>query len=105
MAVGGVNKLMDAAAESGGNAVSKRTTMSGLTRNGTAGLLSRDQILRHERGQGNIHFPCSDHEQDWQSYPVDLYSAISSDDHTYIDYTGRMTGPDCAVFVQFSKIK
>ena len=29
-------------------------------------------------------FPCSaDHEQDWQPYPVDPYSAIC-DDHTYI---------------------
>ena len=37
-----------------------------------------------QRGQGNIHFPCSaDHEQDWQPYPVDPYSAIC-DDHTNI---------------------
>ena len=29
-------------------------------------------------------FPCSaDHEQDWQPYPVDPYSAIC-DDHAYI---------------------
>ena len=55
-----------------------------MTRDGTAESVSRDQILRHARGQGNIHFPCSaDHEQDWQSYPVDPYSAIC-DDHTYI---------------------
>ena len=58
--------------------------MSRLTRDGTAEPVSRDQILRHARGQGNIHFPCSaDHEQDWQPYPVDPYSAIF-DDHTYI---------------------
>ena len=45
---------------------------------------SRDQILRHARGQGNINFPCSaDHEQDWQPYPVDPYSAIC-DGHTYV---------------------
>ena len=45
---------------------------------------SRDQIPRHARGQGNVHFPCSaDNEQDWQPYPVDPYSAIC-DDHTYI---------------------
>ena len=51
--------------------------MSRLTRDGTAELVSRDQILRRVRGQGNINFPCSaDHdEQDWQSYPVDPYSA------------------------------
>ena len=58
--------------------------MSRLTRDGTAEPVSRHQILRHARGQGNIHFPCSaDHEQDWQPYPVDPYSAIC-DDHTYI---------------------
>ena len=58
--------------------------MSRLTRDGTAEPVSRDQILRHARGQGNVHFPCSaDHEQDWQPYRVDPYSAIC-DDHTYI---------------------
>ena len=58
--------------------------MSRLTRDGAAEPVSRDQILRHARGQGNIHVPCSaDHEQDWQPYPVDPYSAIC-DDHTYI---------------------
>ena len=58
--------------------------MSRLTRDGTAEPVSRDHILRHARGQGNIHFPCSaDHEQDWQAYPVDPYSTIC-DDHTYI---------------------
>ena len=79
---------MDAAAELGGNPVSVSTRfslstemMSRLTRDGTAEPVSRDQILRHVRGQGNIHFPCSaDHEQDWQPYPVDPYSAICDDD-------------------------
>ena len=58
--------------------------MNRLTRDGTAEPVVRDQILRHVRGQENIHFPGSaDHEQDWQPYPVDPYSAIC-DDHTYI---------------------
>ena len=58
--------------------------MSRVTRDWTAEPVSRDQILRHAWGQGNIHFPCSaDHEQDWQPHPVDPYSAIC-DDHTYI---------------------
>ena len=49
--------------------------MSRLTRDGTAKPVSRDQIRRRERGQGNIHFPCSaDHVQDWQPYTVDRYS-------------------------------
>ena len=49
--------------------------MSRLTRDGTAGPASRDQILRRDRGQGHISFPCSaaHHEQDWQPYPVDPY--------------------------------
>ena len=73
---------MDTAAELGGFSVSME--MSRLTRDGTAEPISRDQILRHARGQGNINFPCSaDHEQDWQPYPGDPYSAIC-DDHTYI---------------------
>ena len=58
--------------------------MSRLARDGTAEPVSRDQILRHARGLGNINFPClADHEHDWQPYPVDPYSAIW-DDHTYI---------------------
>ena len=78
---------MDTAAELGRNPVSTRFSlsmeMSRLTRDGTAEPVSRGQNLRHARGQGNVHFPCSaDHEQDWQPYPVDPYSAIC-DDHTY----------------------
>ena len=58
--------------------------MSRLTQNGTAELVSQAQIIRRERGQGNVHAPCSvDYEQDWQPYPVDLYFAIC-DDHIYI---------------------
>ena len=58
--------------------------MSRLTRDGTAEAVSRDQIFRRERGQGNIHFPCSaNHEQDWQPYPVDPCSDVS-DGHTYM---------------------
>ena len=46
--------------------------MSKLTRDGTAEPVSRDQILRRERGQRIIIFPCSaaDHEQDWQPCSV-----------------------------------
>ena len=58
--------------------------MSRLMRDGTTEPVSRDQILRHARGQGDIHFSCSaDHAQDWQPYPVDPYSVIY-DDHTYV---------------------
>ena len=68
--------------------------MSRLTREGMAEPVSRDQIIRHERGQGNIHFPCSaDHKQDWQPFPLDPYSAICDDHtyiHTYILQDGRM---------------
>ena len=56
-----------------------------MTPDGTVELVSRDQILRRrERGQENIYFPCpTDHEQDWQPYPVDPSLAMY-DDYTYI---------------------
>ena len=45
-----------------------------------------DQILRNERGEGNIHFSFSaDHVQDWQPYPVDPYSCYMCD-HTSKEY-------------------
>ena len=57
--------------------------MGRLTRDRTAEPVSRDQILRRGRGQGDINLPCSaDHEQDWQPYPVDPYSCYMCD-HTY----------------------
>ena len=57
--------------------------MSRLTRDGTAEPVSRDQILRRERAQGSMNFPCSaDHDQDWQTYPLDPYSFYICD-HTY----------------------
>ena len=70
--------------------------MSRLTRDATAESVSRDQILRRERGQGKTHFSCSaDHEQDWQAYQVDPYSAMC-DDQTYIMHTYTHTvGGNC----------
>ena len=62
--------------------------MSRLTRDGNAEPVSRDQLLRREWGQGNIHFPCSaDHEQDWQPSALLtrlIYTLVICDDHTYI---------------------
>ena len=57
--------------------------MSRLTRDGTAEPVSRDQILRHAQGQGNIIFPVQLTTSRIGNYPVDPYSAIC-DDHTYI---------------------
>ena len=51
--------------------------MSRLMRDGTVEPVSRNQFLRRERVQGNIHFPCSaGHEQDWQPYPDDPHSIL-----------------------------
>ena len=47
---------MNAVAESAKNLVAKEI-MIRLTRDGTAEPVSRDKILRHARGQGNIIFP------------------------------------------------
>ena len=84
---------MDAAAELGRNPVSRHQIQpeygDGQADAGreTAEPISRDQILKRERGQGNIIFPCSaDHEQDWQPYPVDPYSCYVCD-HTYVSVT------------------
>ena len=82
---------MDAAAELERNSVSKHQVRpeygdEQADAGGTVELVSRDQILRRERGQGNIQFLCSaDHEQDWQPYPVDPYSCLYVlTMHTYI---------------------
>ena len=73
---------MDAAAESGRNPASKDQIqpecgeLSRLTRDGTAELVSRDQILRRKQGRENIIFPykySADDEQDWQPYLADPY--------------------------------
>ena len=74
-----LNIIMDTAAEIGRNPVCKHHIQPEYGdeqveagRDGTPEPISRDQILRRERGQGNIHFPCSaDHVQ---PYPVDPYS-------------------------------
>ena len=82
---------MDAVAELGKNPISKHQIQPGyVDEQADAGreTVSRHQILRRERGQGNIRFPSSANpEQDWQPYPVDPYSCYMCDDtyiHTYI---------------------
>ena len=62
-----------------------------MTRDGTAEPVSRDQILRRERGKRTIHIPCSaDHEQDWQPYPVDPHSATLDLMVIYYRYTNTV---------------
>ena len=69
--------------------------MSRVTRDGTAKPVPRNQILRRERSKEL--FPCSaDHEQDWQPYAVDLYSAVC-DDHTCIR-------THCSVYAQLPPV-
>ena len=57
--------------------------MSGPTREGTAEPVSRDQNLRQRE---NLIFPLysADHEQEWQPYLVDPYSAESPGRTYYI---------------------
>ena len=80
---------MDAAAELGRNPVSKHQIQPEYgDEQADAGRDSRTRLARPNSqartGTGEYYFPCSaDHEQDWQPYPVDPYSAIC-DDHTYI---------------------
>ena len=51
----------------------------------------RGQVLRRKRGEGNIIFsPSVDHEQDWQPYSVDPYSAICT--YLHLSLCGVMGG-------------
>ena len=65
--------------------------MSRLTRDETVEFVSREQILRHAPGQGNMNFPfLAYHEKDWQPYPVDAHSWYMCDHakiHTYLGST------------------
>ena len=87
MAYGGLNKKMDANAELGRNPVSKHQIQpeygheqAEAGRDCQIRLARSNSQARTRTGKNN--FPCSaDHEQDWQPYPVDPYSAIC-DDHT-----------------------
>ena len=80
---------MDAAAELGRNPVSKHQIQpEDGDEQADAGRDGRTRLARPNSqartGTGEYYFPCSaDHEQDWQPYPVDPYSA-KCDDHTYI---------------------
>ena len=59
--------------------------MARLKRDGIAEPIPRDQILRRERAQGNINFPCSaDRGQDWQPYPLIHTLLYVMTIHTYI---------------------
>ena len=58
--------------------------MTGLTRDGTAEPITRDQILRRERGQDYFFFSSlADHEHNCQPYPLDPYPPESAH-HKYI---------------------
>ena len=89
---------MDAAAEPGRNLASKDQIQPDYgdeqadAGRDNAESFSRDQILRHERGQKNIHFPSSaGHEQDWRPCPVDPCFCYIYD-HTNTMHTCYRTG-------------
>ena len=58
--------------------------MSRLTRDETAEPVSRDQILRRGRGQGNIHFPVLLTTSRIGNLTVLIITLDIHDDHTYI---------------------
>ena len=73
--------------------------MSRLTRDGTAEPVSRDQILRRVRVQGNTHSPFSaDHEQNWQPYPVGPYPA-RCDDHIQSVYIAHVNCTNISILL------
>ena len=58
--------------------------MSRLTRDGTAEPVSRDQILRREQRQRNIHFSCSVTTSRIGNLAWLILTLAICDDHTYI---------------------
>ena len=58
-----------------------------LTRDRTAEAVLRDQILRRERGQGNIHFPCSADHEVVGNRLINTLLYKGWDDYTYIVHT------------------
>ena len=85
MAIDGINKCTRSRKSGGITRISTRSSLSvenefeqtDAGRNGTAESRYREtKFSGSERGQGKKHFPCSvDHEQNWQPYSVDPYSA------------------------------
>ena len=68
--------------------------MSRLTRDGTAKPVSRNQILRRKRSQGNVIFTYSaDHEQDWQPYKIDYAMTIHTCNVRYRKYQRQYSIP------------
>ena len=94
--------------------------MSRLTRDGTAEPVSRDQLLRHARGQGNIIFPVQLTTSKIGNLITGLIHTLLyvMTIHTYIQVSlippwedqcewhrmTRMTGPDCAVMCNLINI-
>ena len=60
--------------------------MSRLTRDGTAEPVSRDQILRHARGQGNIIFPVQLTTSRIGNLTRLIHTLAICDDPTYIHH-------------------
>ena len=65
MAYGGINKWTPPRKLGGIPRVSTSVENEQAARDGTAEPVSRDQIIKRERGTGNIDFSClADHEPD-----------------------------------------
>ena len=60
------------------------TEMSRLTRDGAVEPVSRAQLHRRERGQGNIYFPCSANHEQVGNLTRLIHTLAICDDHTYI---------------------
>ena len=61
--------------------------MSRLTRDGTAEPVSRDQILRRERGQVNVFFPVQLITSRIGNHTRLIVTLAICDDHTYMHNT------------------
>ena len=77
--------------------------MSRLTRDGTADPVSRDQILRHVRGQGNIIFPVQLTTSRIGNLTRLIHTlTICVTIHTYYTYFARLQQEFCIHIHKFS---
>ena len=75
--------------------------MNKLTWERTAKLVSQGQIIRREQEQRNMFFSCpADHEQDWETYLVDLLLCVMTTYRlTYMTSSTIAGGRGCNIFV------
>ena len=81
------------------------TEMSRLTRDGTTEPVSRDQILRRERGQGTVTFPVQLTTSRIDNLTRLILTLAICDDHTSIELYTHTSVLDCRQMEPLERIE